>query len=284
LTLLFPAALLWFSTYAPVGHRSIFQAPDGASSYDRAPVIAFAHPGRAPFVAKWNQGSVELVAISRHPSAKHAWWRMDGSPATEGPFINRNNHVRADAKQRAYEFYFRLRDLPAGASGPHWMVPAPSESSSGGIPALAEAPEKLLGDYAILTSAVPADLTKTNIKAGLAYEPWHTLSSSRPNNVGSKGIWHEGVNWQITHGEAHETKDGSLVVTVSCEQHPSWETRLAAVTNDGTELPFSQASRMGAQSDWRFSKLPLASVRELRFQVRPIRWVEFRDVALRPAY
>jgi hypothetical protein len=102
--------------------------------------------------------------------------------------------------------------------------------------------------------------------------------------VTSSGVWHEGVNWQITHGEAHATADGAVVVTVSSEPHLSWESRVVAVTDDETELPFSQVSRMGAQAEWRFDKLPLASVRELRFQVRPIRWVDFRGIALRPVF
>ena len=207
---------------------------------------------------------------------------MDGSPAIEGPFINRNNQVHAGPAQRAYEFYFRLRDLPPGASGPEWMVPPPSESSSGGIPARAEAPEKTLAGYTIVASALPAELTRTSIKAGLAYEPWQTVSTSHPTNSIERTVSHAGLSWKVTHGAAIESKGGEVVVTFSYPRHQDWETRVAAVTRDDVEAPQGRLFGGNQQATWTFPRLSLAEVKEFRFQVRPIRWVEFRDIALRP--
>jgi hypothetical protein len=253
------------------------------SGYESSPTMTIVKRGRIPAVGNWAQGSIELVAITRHPSGAALWWRMDGGPALEGPFVNTGGQVHAGAGESAYEFFFHTRNIPPGASSPTWMIQHSKGTSYGGISALAATPEKPLGDYHAIASTLPAGLTKTNIKAGLAYEPWHTISTSHPGNSIGTQITHEGVSWNVVHGTAFETKDGELVATFTNSRPADWESRLVAVNTEDVEVPTSRVSILNEQSEWHFPKLPLKSVKELRFQIRPIRWVEFKDVALIPS-
>jgi tRNA A-37 threonylcarbamoyl transferase component Bud32 len=252
------------------------------TGYEASPTMSVVKQGKIPAVGKWSQGSVELVAITRHRVKDAPWWRMDGGPALEGPFINTGGHVHQGRGESAYDFYFRTRNLAPGASSPTWMIQHSKSSAYGGISALAATPEKPLGDFHVIASTLPADLTNTNIKAGLAYEPWHTLSTSHPGNSIGTQATHEGVSWNIVHGVAFETKDGELVATFTHSRLADWEARLVAVNTEDVEVPTTRVSRLNEQSEWHFPNLPLKSVKELRFQVRPIRWVEFKDVALIP--
>ena len=64
-----------------------------------------------------------------------------------------------------------------------------------------------------------------------------------------------------------------------------WETRVVAVDKDGQEHASSGSNSGGEafeQQTATFSQLPLENVSEFRFQVRPYRWVEFRNVSLEP--
>ena len=269
-------------TYLAARQRQLpTKLPHTMSSYATSPSIATVTAERAPFIGRWPMGTVELVAITRHPSADAPWWRMDGLRASEGPFTNPGGQSHKGRGDEAYEFYFRTTDLPSGSSGPHWLFEAPASWASGGTPALAEAPERPLAGYHVIAATLPADLNHTGIKAGLGYEAWKTLSSHFPLNFTERTETHEGLTWKITHGTAHETKEG-FVVTFSATRHADWERRVVAVTADGTEIPTTRVSIVNDQSEWHFSKPLLKDVRELRFQVRPIRWVDFRPVALKP--
>lgn len=250
--------------------------------YATSPTMSVVKRGTIPAVGSWTQGSVELVAITRHPSGEAPWWRMDGGTALDGPFINSGGKVYASAGESAYEFFFRTRNLAPGASSPTWMIQHSKGSSYGGLSALTATPEKPLRDIHAIASTLPSSLTKTNIKAGVTYEPWHTISTSHPGNSLGNVVTHEGVAWNVVHGTAIETKDGDLVATFTHSRPADWESRLIAVNQEDVEVPTTRVSRLNEQSEWHFPKLPLKSVKELRFQVRPIRWVEFKDVALFP--
>ena len=252
--------------------------------YNAAPVISAIAADQSPSVASWAQGSAELVAVARHPSKDGKWWRMDGTEAREGPFLNTGQRVYPEKDERAFEFCFRARNLPPGASQPIWLIQNYRSSSTGGIPELAKQPGVPLADHHIIAATLPANLTKTNAKAGLAYEPWHTISASHPRNSTEVNVTHEGVLWKVTHGTAVEAKNGEVVAVFNYPKHLNWETRVIAVTNDGIEVEKSMLSRLNDQGEFHFEKVPLSSVKEFQFQVRPIRWVEFRDISLQPLF
>jgi hypothetical protein len=57
---------------------------------------------------------------------------------------------------------------------------------------------------------------------------------------------------------------------------------VVAIDDAGKEIVATTTSRMNEQTQLEFAKLPMNSVRELQFQVRRYRWVEFRGIALYP--
>jgi hypothetical protein len=63
------------------------------------------------------------------------------------------------------------------------------------------------------------------------------------------------------------------------------ETPVVAVGKDGREhlsRGFTSGGGAFSQITGRFSQLPLSEVKAFRFQARPYRWVEFRNVSLGP--
>jgi hypothetical protein len=78
-------------------------------------------------------------------------------------------------------------------------------------------------------------------------------------------------------------KDGCAVVAVA-HSVKEWQWRVIAVDQEGKDYQ-SVGQSSGSGELWHHPgkfKLPLARVKEFQFQVRPYRWVEFREVALHP--
>ncbi len=88
--------------------------------------------------------------------------------------------------------------------------------------------------------------------------------------------------WEVTHGSAVEAKDGDLSVTFSNGRHTDWQSRIVAVIMSGEEIPTEKESRVNDQTEWRFPGQTLSAVKEFRFQVRRMEWIEFRGIALAP--
>ncbi len=268
----------------------------------RPPAIVTA--AHAPFVGELTQGSIELVAITSHhpdwepgwradlhralelrtipPSAAQQAWRMNGEPALEGPFINFGSKVTLNPGEQACEFVFHTKGLPPDASSLFWEIPE-SRSSGGTRPALVAEPDKPLTDYDLIAATFPATTRATQIRAGIALDPWHTLAETRPGNATGMQTMHDGLPWKLTFSTVVESKAGETVATYSNTDRSGWVQRLVAVTLDGEEIAPSYTSRLGEQAEARFAHLPLPDVAFLRLQVRPIQWVEFRGVPLTPA-
>jgi tRNA A-37 threonylcarbamoyl transferase component Bud32 len=254
-----------------------------AGSYQTSPAVDVVHEGRTPSVAKWSQGTAELLGVSRHRSSDRAWWRMDGRHSAEGPFeLPAGSQVFPSSGQRAYEFVFRLRDLPAAASGVHWLVEEAASFAGGGAPVLASNPAAPLSDSLALAVVLPASRDRANIKLGLAAGTWKTLTGNAPGNSVGTSMTHGGEEWRIAQGTALETAEGSLFVTYTNSRYNDWQARVIAVRPGGEEVSNGIESRVNDQSEWRFSGLKLADVKEFRFQVRRFEWVEFRGIPLTP--
>ena len=91
---------------------------------------------------------------------------------------------------------------------------------------------------------------------------------------------HDGVQWQIMHSMALETKDGILALTLTGSRHENWQFRVIVVNTTGGEITTGSFSQAGDHSDWHFTGVKLADVKEFCFQVRPYQWIEFRGIAL----
>jgi hypothetical protein len=257
----------------------------------------------AQFVASLPQGTIDLVAVSRYPSTYDRPWKPDGSDSDDGPFEVKEVSVSEDGGI-VRQFVIRLVGLPENASEPVWRFDPPAGArASGGPPAFAG---QSVEDMRTAVVQFPSTARATTLKLGLGWGPWETAAcSGDPHSLGtmicplparktppalespaSPGNTPEnGRDGYVTFSQAAE-KEGSAAVNVA---HPlsGWDTRVVAVDKDDQErISTRQASGNGPpkQQTVTFSHLPLAEVKEFRFQVRPYRWVEFRHVSLEPGH
>ena len=70
------------------------------------------------------------------------------------------------------------------------------------------------------------------------------------------------------------------------KENEDWNVRVVAVDTNGVEHTAhgGTGTPMEATTVWTydFNSLPFAATREFRVQVRPVHWVEFKDIALVP--
>ncbi|MDQ3624590.1 MAG: hypothetical protein M3463_19250, partial [Verrucomicrobiota bacterium] len=236
-----------------------------------------------PFIVEFPRGSIELLAVAEHPSTGGLGWRMDGLPALEGPFVNEGSKTHPDASQWAREFVFRTRDLPVDASPLRFEFEGSAALVGRGAPAAGSAPGQSLANHHLIVATFPRIQRVASIRVGAAFGPWRTLTQSTGVGSFGKTVRHERVEWKIAHGTPIESKDGRTIVSCTASEYPDWEGRLVALTRDGKEVTASRVWMLNQQSDWSFADLPLGTVREFRFQVRPRHWVEFRGIQLVPA-
>ena len=78
-------------------------------------------------------------------------------------------------------------------------------------------------------------------------------------------------------------QSAGVAVTFSNGRHTDWQARVVAVNMAGEDIPTTKESRINDQAEWRFPGLTLSSVKEFRFQVRRMEWIELRGIALAPA-
>jgi len=228
------------------------------------------------------EGAIEVVGVAPHPSTGQTWWQADGSPAAEGPFLNDGSTVYPQAQERAYEFVFRTRDLPAGASLPKWRFEPAANTAGGGHPELPSSPGVSLKGYHLVAAALPADAREVTIRAGIAAGPWETITSCEPQGRTSAATSKHGIDWHIAFGDPLKTKEGALVLHVAHPQQPDWQMRVVAVNAAGEEVTPSREASSGAQITAHFKGLTLPTIKEFRFQARRYDWAEFRNVSLAP--
>ena len=236
-----------------------------------------------PFVARLPEGTVELLGVSFHPSSGERWWRMDGSAASTGPFTNSGAQAHAGLGQRGYEFVFRINNLPKDATLVTWQIANAFGYATGNAPELVAEPGKPLAGHQAVAATLPATLRATDIRIGFGFGEWETVFGSGTNGPGGTNPFHDGVRWQLGWSAPLETKNGETVTNWTVPRNPHWETRVIAVKSDGTEVTTGNRSSANEQTTWRFADLPLAQVRDFRFQVRRVQWIEFRGVALAPS-
>ncbi len=233
----------------------------------------------APFIARLPQGSIELVAVSYHPSDDQPWWRPDGSEYDGPPVFTWGGSSHPYGDERPREFVFRRDDVPDGSDLRVAFDPASGQAGNmagfkPGVP-----------DYELmaLSASVPAVTDAVTIRVGAGSGPWRTISETRAGSGAS--VTTEG-DWSVAFASQTEI-DGSASVTVAhnIEVH---SLRMVAVDlNDETHISSHSSSRGTSHFsslNATFSGLPLAQIVRFEFQVRPYAWAEFRNVSLEPGH
>ncbi len=249
-----------------------------------APIVNNIQRIGGPWIAKLPQGSIELVAISRHPSKDQPWWQPDGSSSREGPFDISGNRCYPTEEQQAYELVIRPQGLPEYSSLPIWEFPNGGASATGESQKPNGEPEK--GYYCVCV-CYPKSTKLAVVKIGIATEPWETIyeSTSIQSFATATGPRRGNTYWKVIFSEPIEKVDGSLIFNGTYAKVDQ-QTRLVAIDDKGREYAPVRQSAPSVDNIVQFSatfqNLPLKQIKEFRFQARPYHWVEFRNVALQP--
>jgi len=127
----------------------------------------------------------------------------------------------------------------------------------------------------------------TSFRIGLGLEPWRMIASTEAGGRNTSTLLKPGdPNWQPRFHQVNELAEGAQMIFVLSHLDRNWQHRLIALDTNGVErLPLSsKASPIDKSQAWTctFTGLPLEAISEFRIQVRPIHWVEFKDLALEP--
>lgn len=142
-----------------------------------------------------------------------------------------------------------------------------------------------MSDLRAVAVTLPASARKVNIRVGFGLQAWETVAS----HAGSGGsetttFDHQGQPWSVSFLKAEEIGGAAHVTVIHTVKEA--EVRVVAVDADGAEHPGGRTESAG-NGDFShvaavFDGLPLAQIKEFRFQARPYTWVDFRDVSLNP--
>lgn len=230
-------------------------------------------------------GTVELLALGEADSAPDGWWRHDGAPATNLPLEVETFVLPAKPQTQLKHLILILKNLPEGASGPMAEFEPLAAFTSGGKVLLDGRP--LPGAWPFRV-AFPENTGSANLRVGLGLEPWRTIATQ--NADGYRGTQQRRPNdppWTVNFSnDPAESRGQAQLSYVFGEELKDWSHRLVAVDTNGVE---HAAQRVGATPSGKltlytvsFLNLPLRAVMEFRLQVRPVHWIEFRDLALQP--
>jgi len=243
------------------------------------------HPGvvepRAtyPFMARFPQGIVELLGICEHPSAGKVWWTPDGTPAPDVPAIRNSSTVHPGKNERAREFLVRKAGLPDRASG---LVLRVKDAGSSAGYTVEDVNGRHLPECVATSVILPDDLETTDMKVGVALDPWETIVTRDGRGSGIETSSVNGRNWNVSVMAAVESQ-GDTRITVAHTVSREWEVRMVArtdsgeVTANGTN---SQSTEGMSHVTFTYSGLPLEDIKRFSFQVRPYTWATFENVSL----
>lgn len=249
-----------------------------------AVVVDIAANQGGPWLAKLPKGSVELVGITRFPpTAQSQWWKPDGAAASIGPFQQRPVKWSLKADNYPLAFLFRTADMPADTPWPVWEV-EPSAGNSGASGVL-DLQGNSLRDYDLYCAEVGTPTGTAKLRVAIDTGAWETAVTQKADSHGTATYRRAGRQWTVTLLRAEVaylfSGDSTQVLMSSNEPYHEWRTRLVAVARDGSE---HESSITGARGYGRavFVGVPVSTIKEFCFQVRPFQWAEFRNVALRP--
>src|SRR5439155_7431358 len=114
-------------------------------------------------VARWPQGSMELVALSDHPSTNQSWWRPNGLPAADLNFETRTRVFGLKA-ELLREFVIRQERFPPDSSTAFEFEPS-------AIASIQEGPHDPVASLKIVIAELRAGLRSVTLRAGLAAGP-----------------------------------------------------------------------------------------------------------------
>jgi hypothetical protein len=230
-----------------------------------------------PFIGRLPQGTVELVGITKYrPTAGPRWWRPDGSAVQLGPFQPKPSHYALSRDKNPLTFLYRYKDLPGNASRVCAIQPRGNWVGAEVLDAHGE----IVPNYDMLSVQFDTTPVTANLRIGVSMGAWETAIKQKADSPGTSNFSRDGRQWSVTFHKAtvDTSADTTKVTLTDSADYGQWDERLVAVASDGSEL-VSSIGYFGRHGTAVFD-LPLSSIKEFLFQVRPYSWVEFKNISL----
>ncbi|HXG47411.1 MAG TPA: serine/threonine-protein kinase, partial [Methylomirabilota bacterium] len=235
-----------------------------------------------PGVTLPNGVVLELLAVTDAGSAADDWWTPAGRRVEGSNLALEGLPPWGTPGVTPKDLVFRLHPpLPAGQIGAIQADPA-----SGWVPGTHA---RMNGQS--LTGAVPVRMAwpdrvqNVTVRLGVGMAPWQTLATFNPKNQTSS---HRSVERDLYRSvEFHQSgqgREGAVLTFLYDEGNERTQLEMVAVDADGAEHRASTTSTTtrGRRVTATYSyALRLERVQEFRALVRPLRWVEFRNVAVK---
>ena len=267
------------------------------------------------FAARTPVGTLELQAVSDAAQPNWSCWLPDGTPWC--PQRPRALASGVAGGQRASARGMSLASLPRRAKGNREVI-----FYYGGTGALQSNLDRVRLEcyvtnggaeqlcpqcrwerrgrnrYHVFVARVPDEVAAARLRLGVPAETWEDTDAAwtwtgDPRLLRPKSIRHVGEDWEVAVRDVEPTKEG-LSVTFDCTLRRNGTPRLVAVDNRGTvheptspwgdlaNVPQAFPRGLRYVSRLLFPEMDAAQLRELRLQIQPYLWTEFRDVSLEP--
>jgi len=260
------------------------------------------------------RGTAEVVAISDYDAPANEWWRPDGTPIPDTLLELGGGISFAKPDLRSFkvrDMVVRCRDLPDGVSWPSLEIetargsmaritdlllraaglscligPVQGAGFGAGTGVVSDGGE-MSGGWFVRASLPPSSRVAT-LRLGFGLEPWQTSSTHDRNGNQSSSTFRLGLlDFQAMAHQVSENAGHAAITMLLSKETPDWSVRVIATDTNGVEHPSVSGSGTAFERSmiwtYTFSDLPLAKVQDFRVQVRPVHWVEFRNVALEPS-
>ncbi|HUW18598.1 MAG TPA: M56 family metallopeptidase [Sedimentisphaerales bacterium] len=232
------------------------------------------------FAATLSSGvTVELLGVCEHPSVGRQWWQPDGTVMKEAPY----QKAKCEPIQNSNEEFDHLREFAVRFSGRDldkvnikFVVPAAVRlSASGGI---------MGGETKSIKSVaceLPKFLESHEVCVGVASGEWET-AGTQTAGFGSN-VTQETEAGSITWAVPSQVNSEAMIEVA----HPFVEDAVRIVAEDKSgRVMTAHGSSGGGTSLWGAVRvtfgIPLSQISKFHIQTRPYRWVEFKNVSLKP--
>jgi serine/threonine protein kinase len=272
------------------GSVTLMMYPEGESpaTRDRVPYKTIKSPSRpqaAPFAASYEQGKIEIVRLTPHPSDGQIQWMPNGQPCTEQFLPDRDG--RSSSSGRVIkEITVRVLSNSRDPSWPVLRFPEKSEFSGMGG-SFHRATDKQPATIMVQTIACPPEAREMTVEVGVADGAWKTEISFEPVSYPNQRQYHRsthgryGEDWQGTVQIADAVGD-KLPVSFSYTDRDDADTRLVYELADGKLVTMPDTSGLG-DSRTGLITIPVSEfekIKHFHVQSRRYQWTEFRNVSL----
>ena len=240
-----------------------------------------------PFVARLNQGSVELLAVGNQPWSNTVCWLPNGALSSH-PFPNRDfgSMDSWSANRVTKKIAFRIHNESLNGLS---IQACRVKQESGVLPQGwgIQGPRPRSSDTSFIQLfACPSNAMTMNVSLGVANGAWETAATLGHGNNELSRVRVEGNGeWSASYNAVVGRNDD---VAVNCDYNKSedWDTRMVCVDDKGktTVIPehSSRSSTLQTGGILLVSSNEFMHIKEFQLQKRKYHSVEFRNVSLQP--